>query len=127
MDRALTITRIICGVLVFISGLMGLGILGWEPPVAGPGARPFQVAMHDAGYFMPIMTAVFLTTGLSFVFNRYAALAAIVLFPVSFNIVLFHTLLEAGQLPAAAVLFAINCFMLWYCREAYAALLRPQP
>ena len=29
MTRALDITRIVCGVLVFVSGLMGLGIFGW--------------------------------------------------------------------------------------------------
>lgn len=127
MPLVLTTARIVCGLLVFTSGLMGLGIFGWEPPVAGPEARPFQVAMHDAGYFLPIMTAVFLVTGLAFVFNRYAALAAIVLFPVSLNILLFHGVLEAGQLPVAIALFVINGFMLWYCREAYAALLRARP
>jgi len=126
MTRALDITRIICGVLVFASGLMGLGIFGWEPPIAGPEARPFQVAMHEAGYFMPIMTTIFLITGISFVVNRYAALSAIVLFPVTLNILLFHILLEGGGLPAAIVFFGINCFMLWFCREAYMPLLRPR-
>ncbi len=122
--RTLTILRIICGALVFASGLMGLGILGWEPPIAGPEARPFQIAMHNAGYFVPIMTAVFLVSGLSFILDRYVALAAIMLFPVSLNILLFHTVLEAGQIPVAVLFFAINCFMLWYRREAYAALLK---
>ncbi len=126
MTRALDITRIICGVLVFVSGLMGLGIFGWEPPVAGPKARPFQLAMHEAGYFMLIMTAIFLITGISFVINRYAALSAIVLFPVTLNILLFHTFLEGGGLPAAVVFFAVNCFMLWFYREAYVPLLRPR-
>jgi hypothetical protein len=76
---------------------------------------------------MPIMTGIFLISGLSFILDRYAALAAIVLFPVSLNILLFHSVLEAGQLPAAVFFFAINCFMFWYCREAYAALLRSRP
>ena len=126
MTRALNILRISCGLLVFVFGLMSLGVFPWEPPVAGPEARPFQIAMHEAGYFMPIMTAAFLITGISFILNRFAAIAAIVLFPVSFNILLFHTILEAGHLPAAMLLFVINCFMLWYCREAYVPLLRPQ-
>ena len=124
MDRILNAVRVICGILVFSSGLMGLGIFGWEPPFAEPEARPFQQAMHDAGYFMPIMTATFLVTGISFIFNRYAALAAVVLFPGSLNILLFHTLLGGGHLPAAVFFFVINCFMLWYCRDAYEALLR---
>lgn len=127
MTRALEFARIACGILVFISGFMGLGIFGWEPPVAGPAARPFQLAMHDAGYFLPIMTVVFLVTGISFTLNRYAALSAIVLFPISLNILLFHTILEAGQLPAAAALFVINCFLLWYCRAAYAPILKAIP
>ena len=126
MARTLNILRMLCGALIFVIGLMSLGVFPWEPPIAGPEARPFQVAMHDAGYFMPIMTATFLITGISFIVNRFAALAAIVLFPVSFNILLFHTILEAGQLPAAILLFVINSFMLWYCREAYTPLLKPR-
>ena len=124
MTRALDVSRIICGILVFISGLMGLGIFGWEPPVAGPDARPFQLAMHDAGYLLPIMTAMFLVTGVSFVTNRFAALSAIALFPVSLNILLFHAILGAGELPVAIAFFAINCFMLWYHRKAYEPLLK---
>jgi len=125
MTRTLNIVRISCGILVFVVGLMNLGIFGFEPPVAEPDARQFQLAMHDAGYFMPIMTAVFLIAGASFVFNLYAALFSVALFPVSTNILLYHTILHAGALSAAIVFFAINCFMLWYCRAAYAPLLRP--
>jgi hypothetical protein len=32
MDRTLDISRVICGALVFISGLMSLGVFPWEPP-----------------------------------------------------------------------------------------------
>jgi len=127
MTRALNISRIACGILVFISGLMGLGIFGWEPPIAGSAARPFQLAMHEAGYFLPIMTVIFLVTGISFTINRYAALSAIVLFPISLNILLFHSILEAGQLPGAAAFFVINCFLLWYYRAAYASILKAIP
>lgn len=126
MARLIEITRIGCGVLVFVSGLMSLGIFGWEPPIAGPEARPFQLAMHEAGYFMPIMTATFLFVGASFVTNRFAPLSAIVLFPVSLNIILFHVFLGGGQLPVAILLFAINSYMLWYSRSAYRPLLRPR-
>ena len=59
MGRIFDTIRIICGLLVLAGGLMGLGLFGWEPPVAGPEARPFQIAMHDAGYFLPIMTGCF--------------------------------------------------------------------
>jgi hypothetical protein len=71
-------------------------------------------------------TAIFLITRISFLIDRYAALSAIVLFPVTLNILLFHTFLEGGGLPAAVVFFAVNCFMLWFWREAYVPLLRPR-
>ena len=127
MARLFDTIRIICGIIVLAGGLMGLGFFGWEPPVAGPDARAFQIAMHDAGYFLPIMTAVFLTAGISFIIDRYTALLAVVMFPISFNILLFHIILGVGQLPAAIALFLINCFMLWYRRKAFGPLLRPKP
>lgn len=126
MSRAIEGLRIVAGALVFISGLMGLGLFGFEPPVAEPNARAFQLAMHGAGYFLPIVTAVFLISGLSFLLNRFAAFSAILLAPVSANILLFHTILGAGELPAALLLSVINGYMLWYCRAAYAPLLRPK-
>ena len=126
MARAKDVIRILGGIFVIISGFMLLGLFGWEPPIAGPEARPFQAAMHEAGYFLPIIMTVFLITGASFVLNLYGAISSIVLLPISVNIVLFHTVLEAGQAPVAIAFFAINCFMLWYYRAAYAPLLRPR-
>ena len=57
--------------------------------------------MHDAGYFLPIITAVFLVAGASFVFNLYGAVSTLAMLPISVNIVLFHTVPDAGQLPLA--------------------------
>jgi len=123
MPSAQDLIRILGGIFVIVSGLMLLGIFGWEPPIAEPKARPFQYAMHDAGYFLPIITAVLLVTGASFVSNLYGALSSLALLPISVNIVLFHAVLEAGQLPLAIGFFAINCYMLWYYRSAYKSLL----
>lgn len=116
--------RILCGLLVFVSGLLNLGLFGWEPPIAEGDARQFQIAMHDAGYFLPVMTAIFLTAGASFIVNRYAALMALALAPISVNILLYHSLLGAGQAPVAAVFFAANAYMLWQNRNAYAPLFK---
>ena len=121
------VLRILAGGFIFVSGLLMLGLFGWEPPVAGPEARPFQIAMHDAGYFMPVITAVFLAVGASVICNRFGALASLALLPISVNIVLFHAVLEAGQLPLAAGFFLVNCYLLWYYRGQYRALWRSKP
>ena len=50
MTRALNITRMICGILVFTAGLKAVGTFGWEASVAGPKARSLQLAMHEASF-----------------------------------------------------------------------------
>ena len=127
MPSPKNLVRILSGGFVFVSGLMMLGLFGWEPPVAGPEARPFQIAMHDSGYFLPIITAVSLLAGASFVFNIYGAVSALALLPISVNIVLFHSVLDAGQLPLAVGFFSVNCYLLWYYREQFRLLLKPKP
>jgi putative oxidoreductase len=126
MARIIEIFRVLFGSLIFLSGLMNLGLFGFEPPEAGVGGRQFQLAMHDAGYFLPIITAVFIIAGISVVVNRYGALGSLLLVPVSGNILLFHSVLEGGQLPVAIILFAMNCFLLWYYRAAYRLLFKPR-
>lgn len=129
MPTVRNLMRMLSGGLIFISGLMMLGLFGWETPIAGPEARPFQSAMHDAGYFLPIITAIFLIAGACSALNVYGAVSALALLPVSVNIVLFHSVLEAGQLPLAIGFFAINCYLLWYYRTQYRSLfyLKPKP
>lgn len=127
MPNAKDLMRILSGGFIFVSGLMMLGLFGWETPVAGPEARPFQSAMHDAGYFLPIITGIFLVTGASCVFNIYGAISTLALLPISVNIVLFHGVLEAGQLPLAIGFFAINCYLLWYYRVQYRSLFFVKP
>ena len=103
---------------------MNLGLFGFEPPMAEPSGRQFQQAMQEAGYFLPLITAIFLIAGGSIIFNRFGALGSLVLAPVSANILLFHTLLGGGSFIPAIAFFAINLYCLWYYRMAYAPLLR---
>lgn len=124
MIKVFKATRILCGILITIAGLMNMGLFGFEPPVAGPEGRPFQIAMQEAGYFLPIFTIVFIGTGISVIIDRFAALASVILFPISLNILLFHVFLEAGQLIAAIIFFLMNCFLLWYYRKAYVPLFK---
>ena len=127
MPSGKDLIRVLAGGFIFVSGLMMLGLFGWEPPVAGPEARPFQSAMHNAGYFLPIITAIFLVVGASVVCNWHGAVSSLVLLPISVNIVLFHAVLEAGQLPLAIGFFAVNCYLLWYYREQFRPLWRSKP
>jgi putative oxidoreductase len=57
--------------------------------------------------------------------NRFVALGAVLLFPVSLNILMFHAFLNPRSVPWALVLFVPNALLLWLHRSALAPLLRP--
>ena len=126
MSRVFEIVRILCGILVVVSGLMNLGLFGFEPPGAEPGGRQFQLAMQEAGYFLPIITAVFFAAGTSIIIDRFGALGSLLLAPISANILLFHAVLGGGHIALAIVFFAINLYCIWYYRNAYTALFKPR-
>ena len=116
--------RILIGLFVILCGLMNLGLFGFEIPEALGEARKFQIAMHEAGYFLPIITVSFLIAGTGITINRFGALATLVLIPISANMILFHLVLGGGNLPVAIIFFCINMYLVWYYRSIYNSLLQ---
>lgn len=120
------VVRMLFGLLLLVFLAMGLGLLGWAPPVASEAGRPLQDAIAGSGYIIPIILAAFLIAGISYLTNRYVALASVLLFPVSLNILLYHLFLDPGRtsLLASLLLFLPNLFMLYVCRTTYVPLLK---
>lgn len=122
------ILRVVLG-LLFISPI--LGVLGVFPaPTADmyntPQAFAFIQSLYSASYIMWIMGLVFLTALILTIMNRMAAVALLIL-PVTVNIVAFHAFLDGGLFTAGAimanVLFLINIYLLWVNRDTYKTLL----
>ena len=101
-------------------------LFGWEPPPVQPGAQLMQEALLSSGYIIPIILVVYFLVGTSWIANLFVPLSAVVLFPISLNILLFHWVLNrtAFSLAAATLLFAVNLYMLYQSRRAYSALLK---
>jgi len=106
-----------------------LGTLGVFPePTAEfytPSGWAFMSALMAAGYMMPLLgilcAAVLVLTAM----NK-TALAAILLAPMTVNVIAFHAFVDTGLLhPAASlgiVLFLLNAFFLWDNRAKYKTL-----
>ena len=103
---------------------VGMSVSGWDPPPIQPQAQLFWDAILAAGYVVPVIVLIYAIAGVAFLFNRYAALAAVLLAPVSVNIFLFHAFLNPRSLPFAVFFFTANVLMLYVQRHAYAPLLR---
>lgn len=107
-----------------------LGVTGMFPaPTADmyntPEAFAFIEAIMDSGYLDWVIAFVFLLAFIAIVMGR-TALAAILILPVTVNIVGFHLFLDGGLFTAgsimADVLLILNAYFLWQCRGQYRIL-----
>lgn len=119
VSRAL---RILIGVMFLAFFLMA--VLGWKPPEVSPPAQSLRSALLEAGYFFPIIYGVFFLVGAACVTNRFVPLAAIMLFPITLNSVLYHSFLNPPTLWISLFLVVPNLFLIYVSWEPYRPLLR---
>lgn len=89
-------------------------------------AFAFIQTVFASGYIIWVMAAVFATAIVLTAMNRMAA-AALLILPITVNIVGFHAFLDVGLLSAGAAmgvaLALLNAYFLYRNRARYAALL----
>ena len=108
---------------IMLLGFVGMGVGDWQPPPVSAAAEPLPDAIFASGYLIPAVLLVCLLCEVALLANRYAALAAVVLFPVGLNIFLFHAFLNPASIPMAAALLAPNLLVLFAERRKYYPLL----
>lgn len=122
MNKALTIIRIIFGVLIVIFG--SNKFLNFMPaPEEMPEAVMNYMTALMSTKTLQLVGAVEVIAGLSFIFNKYGALMAIILMSVSINAVLFHMFLGPADIMGALILLILNIVMLYVYRDKYKDLL----
>ena len=70
-----------------------------------------------------VIAVVEILTGLALLFNKWGALMALILMSVSVNAVLFHAMLDPGNIAAALVVFVLNLLVLYGYKDKYKELL----
>lgn len=93
MKITVLISRVLLGVIYLIFGLdYFFKFIPYQP--LHPGVTgAFVAGLKGVGYFYPMIKSIQILGGLSLMFNRYAPFSAVVLFPISLNVLLFHTIL----------------------------------
>lgn len=129
MKKALQIIAKIALSLILIMPI--LGALGVFPEAtrdlySTDQAFAFIEMLVDVAYINYIMSVVFLIALVS-LWARREALAALLLVPITINIIAFHAFLDGGLFTAGAVmanvLLSLNAYFLWKNRERYQSLL----
>ena len=126
-----TIDIVLKIVLSLILVLPILGLTGVFPPPTQdlyntPEAFQFIVTLQE-GRYITIIMAVVHVIALVCLWTRRTALAALLILPITVNVVAFHLVLDGGLLTGGAVLgnimLLINAYLLWQHRREYAPLL----
>ncbi len=92
-DKIILGLQILVGLMLVLFGANGfLQFMPMPPPSAQMGA--WLGAIAQTGYLFPLIATVEIVAGLAFVFNKFAALMAVILMPVMINALLAHLFLN---------------------------------
>ncbi|HUR09833.1 MAG TPA: hypothetical protein VM012_00605 [Flavitalea sp.] len=127
MKKATIISRILLGIIYLVFGLdYFLHFIPYQPNHTGRVAA-FKAALMDVGYFYPMIKSIQIAGGLSLITNRYAPFFAVVLFPISLNVFLYHTILVPSGWPMGVLLIVPNLFLGYAYRNYYSGMFIRKP
>jgi hypothetical protein len=127
MKKFTTVSRVLLGFLYLVFGLdYFLHFIPYEPNHTGKVAA-FKAGLKGVGYFYPMIKSIQVTGGISLLINQYAPFFAVVLFPISLNVFLYHTILvPSGWLMGVLLLFP-NLFLGYAYRKYYSGMFVKRP
>ena len=119
------IARVLLGLIFVVFGSnFFLNFIPMPPPPPGLAGDYFKV-FAGSGY-MYVVGAMQLLSGLLLLIGRFVPLALTILAAMIFNIWTFHILMDPkGLVPMAIVAAALELFLVWRYRNAFAGILRP--
>jgi hypothetical protein len=118
------VARILLGLPMFASGLIGLLNLTPQPttPLA-EGAMAFADALTKSGYMLQLIFITQLIVGLLLLANRFVPLALVLFAPFIVNAMAFHIFLEHTGLPFATVFLLLELYLAWQYRRFFTSVL----
>jgi uncharacterized membrane protein YphA (DoxX/SURF4 family) len=118
-----TVARFLLGFVFALFGLNKLVPFLPEPAMLGAPAQFFG-ALFATGYMIPLLAITEIVAGLLLLSGRYVPLALALLAPVVVNILGFHTFLVRGGFPVPLIVTALEIYLAWSYRDAFAPMLR---
>ncbi|ASU36731.1 hypothetical protein [Mucilaginibacter xinganensis] len=127
MKTTVLIFRMLLGFLYVVFGLdYFLHFIPYQPLHTGA-AGAFIAGLKGTGYFYPMLKVIQIIGGLALMINRYAPFFAVVLFPISLNVLLFHTFLVPSGWLMGVTLMVPNLFLGYAYRKYYSGMFVAKP
>ncbi|MEP2670716.1 MAG: DoxX family membrane protein [Cyclobacteriaceae bacterium] len=121
MKIAITISRILLGLIYLASSLAFFFNLMPAPEMEGAVGQ-FMIGVSASGYMLQVVKIFELVCAIALISGRFVPLAAVVIFPITLNVFLFHAFLVPAGLPVAIFLLAANLFVAYANRGKYQPL-----
>ena len=121
MKLAATIARYVLGLMFTVFGLNGFLHFIPQPPPTSPLALQYFTVMAASHYFV-LVFLIQLAAGLLLLANRFVPLALALLAPIIVNILLFHTLMDPGNIGAGLLATILWIILFLSVRRAFDGL-----
>ena len=127
MKTSTLISRILLGFIYLVFGLdYFFHFIPYEPHHTGRVAA-FKAGLIGIGYFYPMLKSIQVVAGISLLINRYAPFSAVVVFPISVNVFLYHTILVPSGWLMGVLLLVPNLFLGYAYRKYYSGMFVKKP
>jgi uncharacterized membrane protein YphA (DoxX/SURF4 family) len=127
MKKVTIICRIVLGFIYLVFGLdYFLHFIPYEPHHTEKVAA-FKAGLIGVGYFYPMIKSIQIIGGIALLINQYAPFFAVVLFPISVNVFLYHTILVPSGWLMGVLLIVPNLFLGYAYRKYYGGMFVRKP
>ncbi len=121
MKIATIIVRVLVGIMMLFASLSYFFKFGEQPAPVG-GMKELMEGFSASQYLLPLAKAVELICGISFVTGKFLKISAILLVPITLNILLINVFLMPEGTPIALALFLGNIFIIYRNWDSYKGL-----
>ena len=121
-SKVFMVLRILLGLFVLVFGLNKFMEFLPAPEGMSEDAMTYFGALVNSKT-MVLVAIVEIVAGLALITNKFGAVFALILMSVSVNAVLFHAVLDPGNIAGAMVLLVLNIAVLFGYKDHYKSLL----
>jgi len=122
MRIAVIVVRVLMGLMFLFASVVYFFDLMPQPEVTG-NMKVFNEGLAASGYIMTLIKVLELICSLFLISGFFIPLVTVVIFPITLNIFMVHTLLAPQGLPIAIFMLAGNLFLAYYYRKSYEPML----
>lgn len=124
MKIATIIVRVLLGALMLFASISYFFNLGEQPTPTGSMAT-LMGGLMASKYIFPLVKSIELIAGLMLVSGKFVKLGIVLLFPISLNIFLIHTITQISDLPVAIFVLVANTFLIYANWDSFKEIVKP--